>query len=454
MSDSQPECTIKHPLSIISLFLLLLAMAWPADAQRRARSTAPGGRDQVFVEAAQFPSDSTGRARIDVFTRVAYDFMVFERSETMQRDSVFSGGIEVSTHIRQGEQTLIAEHSSAEAFTHDYESTGLRDRYLLVHHVFHVSPGTYEILSTVSDRVSTRRHGEQLRIKAVPLDSLSWGLGRPVSLTHDTQNARDRFAVLGFQGALPFAEPALVGIPVSEGLDADWHVRLRRMLPDEEEETVFDDTVQPAALLSGLRPVASAGGVVENFALSTVDAAAGDVVILELPFAGFEIGPYILDLRIQAPGRSDSVSFRTRIYWRDMPLSLRNIEFAIRAMRYILTREEFEEMLSGDRREMRERFRAFWDAKDATPETEYNEMMTEYFRRVDEANRKFQTLYERMGALTDRGKVYILFGPPEETQRTLNVDEPTRETWYYPSLNKTFQFIDRAGNGNFKLYEE
>ena len=453
MSDFQPVHMITRPSHTIFLFLLILLLTLTAEGQRRSHSMTMEGRDQVFVEVAQFPSDSAGMTRIDVFTRVAYEYMVFERSESQRRDSLFAGGIEVSTHIREGDRTIIAEHTSAEAVTQDYASTGLRDRYILVNHVFHIPPGKYQILSTVSDRVSTRLHSTELPLMAAALDSLSWGMGRPLSLTRDTENARARYAVFGYGGALPFAEPALVGVPVSEGLDAEWHVSLRHIIPDEEAEIVFEDTVQPAALLPGLRPVESAGEV-ENFGLNRTDAFHGDMVILELPFAGFEVGRYILDLRIVASGRSDSVSFPTRIYWRDMPRSLRNIEFAVEAMRYILTREEFEEMKSGDRNEMRRRFRVFWDAKDATPETEYNEMMTEYFRRVDEANRKFQTLYQRMGALTDRGKVYVLFGPPEETQRILNVDEPAQEIWYYPSLNKTFHFIDREGNGNLKLYEE
>ena len=437
----------------IFLLLTLSVLAWPAAAQRHSRTMSVEARDQVFVEVTQSPSDSAEMARIEVFTRVAYEYMVFERLAAQRSDSLFTGGIEVSTHIREANRTISAEHTSAEVVTQDYASTGLRDRYILVHHVFRVPPGKYQVLSTVSDRVSTRLHGSEHTIRAVALDSLSWGMGRPVSLIRDMENTPVRYAAFGYGGALPFAEPALVGVPVSEGLDAEWHVRLRRIIPDEEAEIVFDETVQPVALLDGLRSI-EPPGTVANFGLARADVPFGDVVILELPFAGFAVGRYILDLRIDASGRSDTLSFPTRIYWRDMPRSLRNIEFAVEAMRYILTREEFEEMKRGGRSEIRRRFNAFWDAKDPTPETGYNEMMTEYFRRVDEANRKFQTLFQRMGALTDRGKVYVLFGPPEETQRILNVDDPVQEIWYYPSLNKTFHFIDREGNGNLKLYEE
>jgi GWxTD domain-containing protein len=176
--------------------------------------------------------------------------------------------------------------------------------------------------------------------------------------------------------------------------------------------------------------------------------------VLELPIEKLDVGPYALKVRVAGASLTDSVSTRTAIYWRNMPYSLRDINFAIDAMRYILTKEEYDRMRSGNEREMMRAFRRYWRDQDRTPETEYNELMTEYFMRVDETIDRYQTLFERNGAMTDRGKVYILFGPPEETQRILNQDDPAQEIWNYPSLNKSFHFIDRNHNCDYKLYEE
>ncbi|MBL0175665.1 MAG: GWxTD domain-containing protein [Ignavibacteria bacterium] len=77
--------------------------------------------------------------------------------------------------------------------------------------------------------------------------------------------------------------------------------------------------------------------------------------------------------------------------------------------------------------------------------------MEEYFRRVDQAYFAYRTLTNQNGALTVRGKVHILFGIPEEVERLLKPGEPAQEIWDYPSLKKTFTFVDRERNGNFRL---
>jgi len=78
-------------------------------------------------------------------------------------------------------------------------------------------------------------------------------------------------------------------------------------------------------------------------------------------------------------------------------------------------------------------------------------MMAEYFRRVDYAFTSFRTLKEENGVLTDRGKIYILFGKPTAIERSLAPGGPPRELWKYSSLNKEFMFEDPSRQGNYKL---
>jgi GWxTD domain-containing protein len=222
---------------------------------------------------------------------------------------------------------------------------------------------------------------------------------------------------------------------------------------DDADTPVFDETIQPEAILEGAYP-AGQSGVVEDFHLHARKQADGDIAVLSLPFSVMDVGRYRLLVTAAWEGGSDTVSLPTEIFWRDMPFSMRDLDFAIDAMRFILTSEEYKQMKRGDMESMQKAFRNFWKERDATPETEYNEMMAEYFRRVDQAFYKFQTLYERNGAQTDRGKVYVLFGPPEEIQRVMNRDEPINEIWEYPSLGKTFRFIDKSRDGNLRLLEE
>jgi GWxTD domain-containing protein len=80
---------------------------------------------------------------------------------------------------------------------------------------------------------------------------------------------------------------------------------------------------------------------------------------------------------------------------------------------YIATDEERREFLQLLTDEERERFvEDFWLKRDPTPGTQENEYKTEHYRRIEYANKHFSA---RMpGWKTDRGKTYIVLGPPDE----------------------------------------
>lgn len=102
------------------------------------------------------------------------------------------------------------------------------------------------------------------------------------------------------------------------------------------------------------------------------------------------------------------VPFNTA-YGKKFPLSKENAEF-LSKVRYIITKDEtrYFRYLPDDQRQ--EFIRMFWDIRDPLPETVENEFKEEYFKRIEEANLKFTAARE--GWLTDRGKTYILLGPP------------------------------------------
>jgi len=54
----------------------------------------------------------------------------------------------------------------------------------------------------------------------------------------------------------------------------------------------------------------------------------------------------------------------------------------------------------------------FWQRRDRTPETQENELRTGFIRRVAFADHTFVTEKTR-GSLTDRGRVFVLLGPPK-----------------------------------------
>jgi len=93
----------------------------------------------------------------------------------------------------------------------------------------------------------------------------------------------------------------------------------------------------------------------------------------------------------------------------------------------------------------------FWLRRDPDPETSENEVRTAYYDRMMKANELFRT--EGMkGWLTDRGRIYVLYGPPNE-QRVLTIAETggsdCREIWYYNGF--PVAFVDQTCAGNYRL---
>ena len=103
--------------------------------------------------------------------------------------------------------------------------------------------------------------------------------------------------------------------------------------------------------------------------------------------------------------------------------------------RYILTSLEvkmFKSLDGVDRK--REFIDNFWKGIDPNPATAYNEYKELYYRRIDEANRLYS--HGTPGYLTDRGKIYILMGTPDEKETNYSgrtSSERPSEIWIYRS---------------------
>ncbi|MDH7512949.1 MAG: GWxTD domain-containing protein [Clostridiales bacterium] len=120
-------------------------------------------------------------------------------------------------------------------------------------------------------------------------------------------------------------------------------------------------------------------------------------------------------------------------------------------VRYIITEEERRAFLQLPDSEKPQFIKDFWDRRDPDPYTEINEFKEEYFQRLDSAGKLFPG-EGKPGWLTDRGKIYVLFGPPTDRVTTpMSGDAYSRcqEVWYYGDFPVVF--LDYYCNGNYTL---
>jgi GWxTD domain-containing protein len=120
-------------------------------------------------------------------------------------------------------------------------------------------------------------------------------------------------------------------------------------------------------------------------------------------------------------------------------------------VRYIITREERKTFLDVPDSGKPQFIEEFWKRRDPDPDTEENEFKIEYFNRIERATQLF--MGEGMpGWLTDRGRIYVLFGPPmDRITQPMSGDAYSRcqEVWYYG--NFPVVFIDQTCTGTYKL---
>ena len=98
-------------------------------------------------------------------------------------------------------------------------------------------------------------------------------------------------------------------------------------------------------------------------------------------------------------------------------------------------------------------WRAFWKATDPVAITPENEALDDYFRRIQQANIRFQDEGEP-GWLTDRGEVFITLGEPDEVlDLSSGMDRSGIRAirWTYTDLRLVLYFQDQTGFGRFRL---
>jgi GWxTD domain-containing protein len=108
-------------------------------------------------------------------------------------------------------------------------------------------------------------------------------------------------------------------------------------------------------------------------------------------------------------------------------------------VRYIITPEEEQafKLLATD--EERDSFiESFWLRRDPTPDTEENEFREEHYRRIQYANEHYAAGIP--GWRTDRGRIYIVWGPPDETDSHPSGGNYQRETAEGGGSTSTFPF--------------
>lgn len=120
-------------------------------------------------------------------------------------------------------------------------------------------------------------------------------------------------------------------------------------------------------------------------------------------------------------------------------------------VRWIITDEERSAFMQLSNDEERDQFiEAFWQRRDPTPDTEENEFKEEHYRRIAYANEHYAAGIP--GWKTDRGRMYIVFGPPDEIESHPSggsyerpMEEGGGQTSTFPFEQWRYRYIEGIG---------
>jgi GWxTD domain-containing protein len=120
-------------------------------------------------------------------------------------------------------------------------------------------------------------------------------------------------------------------------------------------------------------------------------------------------------------------------------------------VRWIITDQERSAFMQLSNDEERDQFiEAFWQRRDPTPDTEENEFKEEHYRRIAYANEHFAAGIP--GWKTDRGRMYIVFGPADQIDSHPSggayerpMEEGGGETSTYPFETWRYRYLEGIG---------
>src|SRR5712664_1041530 len=184
--------------------------------------------------------------------------------------------------------------------------------------------------------------------------------------------------------------------------------------------------------------------------------------------------PSVSAQQAQDPGATPAPQKLDKEAKRKMKRTLKELDSAYRQwltedVTYIISPDERNAFLQLDTNEEREQFiEQFWLRRSSNPDLPENDFKEEHYRRIAYANEHFASGIP--GWKTDRGRMYIMWGPTDEVESHPTggtYDRPMEEgggststypweTWRYRYMegigeNVIWEFVDPTGSGEYHL---
>jgi GWxTD domain-containing protein len=446
----------------IRLILLVIGMCtMTAHSQPRNMMREEQGEPPpfLFFEPVNLIGSDSSLSRLDIHYRIDQSFFVAVKNrDTSSTKNLISRGeilIELFDSLESSKARFLQKVEIGTDRS-DHEPPG-KSWYQGIAS-FDAPPGRYKIVFEVDDLESERRFiGDNSKVLLKRFGATSRETSTPLFVDGENiQSTPKTLTPIAFGPNLLFGRKAaiFVELPLTSdtvnGTRAEYRFSATSLV-NRSSTVVLAETLTNLITLPKVRLSRAQSDDGGTYTVSSNDSSGALGLIIPVASEKLPLRRFEMTLTIKLGTTEFKATKSFQMVWPEMPSSLRDIDYAIDALKYITTEDQRDSLHTGDLDERRDKLEAFWKTKENTPETAYNEVMVEYYRRVDHASKTFGTLRDPDGFKSDRGRIYILYGPPTKTDRSLNPSTGYQEVWTYERTGKKFIFADQTKSGNYVL---
>lgn len=413
----------------MKIFLLFILFSSGLCAQVEARKPLQTfDTPEFFVEALSFSTGDSLAARVDVYTQIPYDILQF-----VKVNGQYISRYEITLNFLNDKNSSVSEKIWTEEVTVPvFEYTGSKKAFSLTQRSVEISPGLYTLKIQLRDNESGKISSVFKKIIVENYFKSSLALSDVMLVSRIAADGKRQKIVPNISGNIGENNNAFSIFFEVYSSNPEDSLEFRYVITDAKGKQLLNKN-QPYKM-HGNR-----GQIITRF-----DSTQ------------YSIGAYSLNIQARSAKASSSEPFLTKVRpffvrWGDLPVSISDIDLAIRQMRYIAKDAEYDNISEAKTDEdKRKLFDEFWKKRDPNVSTTRNEFMEEYYSRVEYANKQFS--HYQPGWKSDRGMVFILLGSPSNVERhPFDIDAKPYEIWSYYDYNRNIVFVDETGFGDYRL---
>jgi GWxTD domain-containing protein len=405
---------IKH------LLFLFLAVSLILNAQEKPKP--------VLIE---HNSVITNSGQIEIISyRIPYKNLLFTKN-----GENYNSSFTITFEFYQEEEFVKREILNANLSVDDYDKTLSKDHAYQDFFTSELSPGEYSLRSILS--LGSTELEYKIPDHIVKVDSIqNTGIIGPI-IINNIKDTNNDFELTNYGNSIPFS-PNRFNILMGFNYELD----TLKMAITQNDQNVFSGSFLP--MTDGNLTVAKEN---EDIKIEVSDSSDFKYFII----SGFSHLLYEGQFELMFTLNGNEKKYNLKTAWIDKPKVLNNPEYSIKLLSYIESENIVGELLSSDEENYYQNLIEYWNSNYPADGMKFNYAMEEYYSRAEHAVDNYSSLNAFDGAERDRGKIYILYGPPTSIDRNYTEMNEILEIWHYKNLGRKFVFKDVKGTGKFDL---